>query len=209
MPIAYQFWFIRDLMVLVVFSPLIFIFINKIAWVFLTLLLAAWVFDLRVAYFPDFEALLYFSLGCFFSLKKINLFFSDKFAKIQILCYFVILVLTVSLKGVDIYPYFYKFSIIWGCMAIMSGTKYVILVEALKNKIISLGSASFFVYATHEPMLTAFKKVSYGLVHPENQFSILALYFLAPTVTIAFTLILFFTFSRYFPSVLRFVTGGR
>ena len=75
-PIGSQFWFVRDLLLLVVISPYIYLVINKFNWLFPVLAMLAWGMDFQPfpifkgKYFIHIEMLSFFSVGAYLSLSK-------------------------------------------------------------------------------------------------------------------------------------------
>jgi len=86
-PINYQFWFLRDLIILVVAAPLIFYFIRSTKGYGILLLGVLWLFEDRLPYnLFLLSSLFFFGSGAFFSISKTD--FTQVFGKI---CYPVVL----------------------------------------------------------------------------------------------------------------------
>lgn len=62
LPIAYQFWFIRDLMILVLLVPFLSILIRFLPLPFIGVMLACWLADTWTLYVPSSTAVLFFLL---------------------------------------------------------------------------------------------------------------------------------------------------
>ena len=71
-PLLYQFWFIRDLFILSILSPLINWLLHKIPWIYMTLCLLALVFVISPLTAP--HALFFYSLGGLCAIRKWNFF---------------------------------------------------------------------------------------------------------------------------------------
>jgi hypothetical protein len=71
-----------------------------------------------------------------------------------------------------------------------------------------LSGASFFVFATHQPLVTILVRISYKLFLPTSGVTILALYFLIPICLIAFLVALHRCLLKTAPSFLGFITGS-
>lgn len=71
-PVLLPFWYMRDLMMMVAFSPIIYWFIKKISFLFIVLLLVIYTFDLSVSWISNTfsSASLFLSIGAYFALKK-------------------------------------------------------------------------------------------------------------------------------------------
>ena len=75
-PIAYQFWFIRDLMVLSLFSPVLYCLLSRFKGLLIWLIAVFWLCGYSLPYIGirglSTEALFFFSLGAVFSIYKRN-----------------------------------------------------------------------------------------------------------------------------------------
>jgi hypothetical protein len=78
----------------------------------------------------------------------------------------------------------------------------------LKSWLTRLSSASFFVFAAHEPLLMTTRKLSYKLFQPASGAAILALYFLIPIGLTAFLVVIYRFLLKTMPSFLGFITGS-
>lgn len=208
-PISYQFWFIRDLMVLVIATPLIHQ-INRFAPApFLGLLAGLWFLGIGLHFIPSTEAMLFFCLGSYLGAKGHNLMAFDSHGGKFTLLYCVMLVMAILSSGHALHPYLYRAAIAVGVVSMLYLTKWAVQRDDLRNKLLLLGSASFFVYAAHEPALTVVRKLAYKTLRPESAGITLALYFGIPLLLIAVLLATYFTLSRLLPKFTSTIVGGR
>src|ERR1035438_3657752 len=78
-PISYQFWFIRDLMTLVILVPVIhFLLVRKSALPFIAALFCLWFFTVWPVLWPSVEASFFFSLGAYLSQSGKSVRYLDK-----------------------------------------------------------------------------------------------------------------------------------
>ncbi len=208
-PISYQFWFIRDLMLLVLLAPIIFYLNKKLSFPFLCLLFIAWFISIWPIYAPSVEATLFFSTGCFLALTKKSLFSFDKYGKIITTVYALILIVDILFIKSDINPYLHKAGVILGVLAMLFATKLVVKSTILKQICLSLCKYSFFVYAAHEPLLTISRKVVYKIVQPSSTFLVLSLYFIIPTIVILLLILAHRILFGIFPKFTVTISGGR
>lgn len=208
-PISYQFWFIRDLIILVILSPIIRHLVEKVGWAFLSLLFYFWFIDIWPVMAPSAESTLFFSVGAALSCKGRSIFLLDRtFA--PVLAMYGAALLTGALHPNEQYtPYVNRIGIILGAITFLCATKLLYNRESLRSRLLALSASSFFVFAAHEPLLTVAKKITYKIVQPSSEVVLLGIYFFIP-VTLTFFLFLIYTFcSRTFPRATNFVTGGR
>lgn len=209
-PIAYQFWFIRDLMVLVLLTPIIKGFIERIAPAYFAFLFGMWFF----AAWPDGmvpggDALLFFSMGCWLAVKNKNIFFFDFCWTTIALFYCGFLLLDVATAEQQMNPYIHRAGLILGVIATFGATKFVAESPAISSALMRLANPSFFVFAAQEPLLTAARKVLYTVEKPTTDAEVLILYFVIPMTVIAALLLVYYLMSHSMPRVLGAITGLR
>jgi surface polysaccharide O-acyltransferase-like enzyme len=208
-PISYQFWFIRDLMIFVLFVPLINLINKTFPIPFLGILLCCWLIGLWMIDIPSLEGLLFFSVGAYLGSIQKSLFSLDHFGVIVIGLYLVLAVVDALTINQVFNPYLHKVSIMLGVSSALFSTKFVAQNEGLKSLIIRLTGVSFFVYAAHEPLLTILKKILYRILSPDSAFTTLFLYFLIPITTIICTIVAYAALARVAPKFVSIITGGR
>lgn len=210
MPIVYPFWFIRDLMVVVLFTPVVYTFVKYgrkygvmllgVMWYF------GWWFDIIgfgvVSFF-------FFTAGAYFSINKLNiiLIFRKLFVLSAIL-YPLLALADLLTKSYEFNHYIHDMGIIVGIVFLFNLVSYYLE----KGKIATSGflaSAAFFVFACHEPWLTLIRKILFKILKPETDTLMTVLYFLSPALIIIITLSIYALLKRYLPKFTQVITGGR
>jgi len=79
----------------------------------------------------------------------------------------------------------------------------------VKNVLLSLSGASFFVYAAHEPFLGIARTLAFQFLSFNWPYTLLLIYLLVPLGVVAALVAVHSILGAYVPGVLRFVTGGR
>jgi len=204
-PIPYQFWFIRDLMLLVIVSPLIFLLI-KIYYIVIPILFVLWVSPTYFA-IVSIESILFFFLGAFFALKKV------KHQNVFLTKYWLVLLLVwfsfILLKFLCPYVWIHKVQICLGILTVWYG--YDNLNNRLDFKKISNAKImpfSFFIYAFHEPLLTIVKKGLYYFFH-NNEYEAISIYFISPIIVILISIYIGDFLRKNALKFYNFITGGR
>jgi len=208
-PISYQFWFIRDLMLLVVATPLIHQVNKRIPALALASLACLWLSGIGLNFIPSTEAVLFFCLGSYLGAQGKNLMGLDKYGGKITVCYVVLLFTTALAAQSDYHVYLYRTSIAVGVASMLYLTKSAAQHESLRNRLLLLGTASFFVYAAHEPALTVMRKLAYKSMRPESAGLTLTLYFCIPLLLIAILLAIYFILQRLLPKFTSIIVGGR
>jgi len=209
MPVSYQFWFIRDLMILVLFAPLINFLVSRFLMVSLGLLGLSWFFDIFPITVPSSDAVFFFVIGSAVAISKRNLFRLDAHSNKVYLTYLFSLFVDMFLIGSSLGPYFHRFGIFFGVLSFLCISRVILNYVNFSQSLLALSKVSFFVFAAHEPMLTIVKKVTFQLIHPISEVTFLALYFLIPSILIVLLVKVYGIFSMRFPSIMNVIVGGR
>ena len=209
-PIAYQFWFIRDLMLLVLLAPVVAFLDSNARVPSLAVLVGCWLLDVWPFRMPSAEATLFFSVGVCLAKAGKRIFWSDKYGALFVSLYLPAVLLDSLVYRQYFGPYLHRIGILLGVPAALFATKLLVTHHAkLQAAFLSLASASFFVYASHEPPLMIARKVSYKVLSPATSQGVLLLYFLNPILVLCSSLLLYRRLSRVFPGTIRLITGGR
>lgn len=209
-PIAHQFWFVRDLLILLLLAPLFAALLRVSPWPMLTVFLACWHLDMWPLDAPSAEATLFITIGYFLALNRRDLFSLDQYGPAASIVYTVMLTIDALLYGTDFGRTVHSLSVPFGIVALLylSG-KVVDSMPKLSAVLVSLSSASFFVFAAHDPLLTAARKFAFRLIEPESEATLLLLYFILPMIVIIGILHLHHALQILAPRFTAVITGGR
>ncbi len=205
-PIAYQFWFVRDLLLLSALLPLLSALFSKFPALFFLgtglwwAAAAPWTLPV-----VSREALLFFCAGSYLGAKHFDISRVDRLLPWCAVAY----VPLVALDALYVDNMIHKLTELAGVVCVLCAAGAARRRPAMMRKLIALSSASFFVFAVHEPLLTIVRHASFKVVAPSSDGVILALYFLEPTLVIAFCVGLYHLGNNAMPQWMRFVTGGR
>jgi hypothetical protein len=209
--IAYQFWFIKDLIVMVILSPIIYLIVKYTKfWGILALsffyVTNIW-FDTKHL---SIVCVCLFATGAYFSIHKKNLIELFKKVKIfSLIIYPTIAILDLLTKNYAFNLYIHKLGIFLGIIFFFNIT--ALLIERGKIKAIPfLSSASFFVYAIHDPFLmTCVIGIIHTIFKPETDLAISCWYFINVIITTAIAIGVYYLFQMKLPKFTAIVTGGR
>jgi surface polysaccharide O-acyltransferase-like enzyme len=210
-PIAYQLWYIRDLILLVILAPAIAVLVRNWPKLFLACSAATWLYVGRRHSLPiDPGAWLFFCLGAVVAGNVGRLAIIDRIGLPVTCIYLAVAFLDAALPRTHLVGMLtHKAGI---CIGIISAWYLIgkISIESRAARaLIRLAPYAFFVFASHALLLTALRKLAYKLIVPESGLVILLIYFLAPAITIAITLGTGFGLHRYAPRAFRVLSGGR
>lgn len=210
-PISYQFWFIRDLMVVVLLTPFIYL-LNRYSKFYGIILLGIlfimdWWFSLTGF---SIVGIFFFSSGAYFGINKRNLLADFAIIKnYSFVLYPLFAFADMLTKKYDFNSYIHNIGILIGIVFIFNIT--TILFEKRKIKSVPfLSAASFFVFAIHEPFLMkTFFKISFMILQPESDLLITALYFLKVPFVVITALGIYWILKKKFPRFTAIIIGGR
>lgn len=210
MPINYPFWFIRDLMVVMFFSPLVYFLLKRLKQYAVLSLGVLW---FTGCWFPvvgfSIIALFFFSAGAYLGIFKKDFTETAKaHADILAIAYtlFAIVILTFRETGWVIY--IHNLSILIGMVVAIGGCARFLEQGCWRvNRFLSEGS--FFIYAAHAMPLAFVIKACFKLIQPQSEGSLLFLYLFCPAITISVCLAAYYLLNRYLPRFTAIITGGR
>ncbi len=204
-PIVDQLWFVRNLILLAVASPIIYFFVRYTKLVGVIGLGLLWFFGTGMAY-PQ-SSIFYFSLGAYFSIHQRSL--TQEMSKISILVFtiFPIIVIMDFLLNGTVYGYYIHRT------QTFTGTLFIIaLISMLLKKgkihdIVFLSSSSFFLYVTHDPLLRFMRRFSLKLVDHNSEFQVITTYLVTVIINIAIVYTIYWILRKYAPWFLKWTTG--
>jgi surface polysaccharide O-acyltransferase-like enzyme len=206
-PIAYQFWFIRDLMLLVLLAPLVGFAARRFGVWFIAALFVLRILDAWPFYSPSIEASAFFMLGAWCAVNKKGLFGFDAFAPFLIIFYIPIVVLdAVGVFG-GLQPYAHRVGVLVGVAVALWLTKFLVSNDKIGSRLVSLSGCAFFVFAAHEPLLTILRKIAFKIIQPQTGTALLVLYILLPAILIFSLVVMCRILRSVAPGFMTIVTG--
>lgn len=175
-PVCNQFWFIRDLMIVVICSPIIYFFIKRTKIYGLILLFLLYIIGLLPKFsFYTVEPYFFF-LGAYFSIHKIDIVdFSIQHFKNEMWIYLILLLLSllVTYQYIPLNNnYFHKLAIVIGIFMLFSIIRRGIGNEVItiKNK---LADSTFFLYAYHMLPISLLCKLWIKYLRPNSSLELI------------------------------------
>lgn len=211
-PLVAPLWFVRDLMVVSLASPLVRWWVRRLRVGGLVLLGLCYASDI----WPQWSglsasAVFFFSLGAYYSLNGKNMVACMRRVEVRaVLSALVFFVPSVMLMGRTtpagqlVMPFFDFFGVVVA----------VCLFSRLAGRNCRLGlryaKASFFVYAVHSILVLQFVSKAMQALLPSEHPAVMALrYVLTPPVVLCVCLALYVALRRLFPKLLGLLTGDR
>ena len=212
-PLLVPMWFIRDLMVVVVLTPVIYYACKKMGTSFLLLLFVAYISSIYPKV-PGFSigAIFYFSIGAFLAIRGRNIITVFRAVRIPA---FVLITLLIPIMvyfdgqytptGNLIYPFF-----VLTLVAVYFNVATMMVERNCLTWFFPLSKASFFIFALHTIYVLAFSDKIMKFIIPSD-FWLLAIlrYIFTPLLCVAICYGLFLLMQRFTPRFLGVLTGNR
>ena len=226
-PLNFQLWFIRDLFLVVLISPIIYFLFRRMRVFFVVLLGGAWLFwhksvfalfgveycmfgeNIFGIFGLDFVSLFFFSFGAWFALfnKDFTLEFK-RFFPITIVLYFIFIISKFVCNDVYFAEIFNRLAIVFGLISAVA-IVYMLVESGKAKRSMFLEQGSQFIYYYHIVFLMYFNTFlnRVNLLETESTFVYFLVYISIPVITILLGLWLYKIGMRYMPRVMNFVLG--
>jgi fucose 4-O-acetylase-like acetyltransferase len=208
-PFPYQLWFIRDLMVYVLLTPVIYPCLKRGGLLLPVVFLGLWMGEIPLKFVVT-EGLFFYIIGAWLAQdRRLRLNFQWPPLPALLLGLWLLICAAVAVQAVpagNIGNWLQKLGVVCGCAAVW--LNYDTWLKKHESRLDDWGQYAFFLFAAHEPFLTAFKKISIKCLGT-SEVSLLAAYFIAPVAVIAVVLLVAVLLRRWLPGVYSFVSGHR
>ncbi len=215
-PELYPFWYMRDLMIMVVLAPVIYWLIKRLRLGFVLLLMAIYLLDIRMPWFGDTEAsaILFFSIGAYFSIMKQD-FTQVLWRWRYVICPLaIILIVAQTATGSAMGNYTSLMVHHW--LVVVQTFAFIIMASALcrYKKLYEwnrkLAPTSFFIYALHPFILGVLKKIVVKLTPMSDMWYMQCIdYLLAPLACVALCIAIYTVGRRWMPGAMKLLMGER
>lgn len=208
-PINIPLWYIRELMIMVIFSPILFYLIKRLGFFFVSICCLGYLLSPSNNYLYLLSiALFFFSFGAYFNIKKVEVMDFIEKSKLVLILYPIMLIAEVltSRSGGGI---LLRMTIIAGLLAFLClGMKLYRMNH--KNYISYISKATFFVFTIHYVIIGIIEKILFSLMPISNSpYHILGMYIIIPCVTIIICIISYACCNMLLPKMCKVLTGGR
>lgn len=213
-PINHALWFIRDLMIVVICSPLVYFCLRFTKVISLLILGVLYIYApySNFAYFPQLTtAFFFFSLGGYLSIFHFDLVtICKKFLRISLIIYLInstlfYIISPTNFYGADILKTINTFV----CIPLAFGTTSMLLERKIIKSNAFLSSASFFIYISHCLIVRKIKILLFMLINPSSEYEVILIYLLAIVSTIGLLLLSFAIMRKYTPYLLGFIAARK
>jgi succinoglycan biosynthesis protein ExoH len=211
-PLAFQFWFVRDLFVATLLSPILWLLIKRAPYMAAAAFFSVWLvnYDTRIFLRPDVP--FFFFLGGLVRSSRVNVGVGAR-ATIILFGVYVLLVAARTLAPylvdetalLTVYTRLMRLVGVLACWGLFLRAADTGLGISLSR----WGPFAFFLFAAHFPLLAQVKLVLWNLLPVVNDFWMVAHYLASVVLTVAVCLGSAALLARYLPGLFGVLNGGR
>lgn len=208
-PLVVPLWFLRDLMIVVLCAPFLYLLLKKFKY---------WtLFGLGVLYVVPMEhrfnllvtAFFFFSWGAYMSISRKDMLEAFRpYFKWSLFAYLVsgMVLLLWHVDGIQ-----RIFTVVKAFSALLLA--YNLAAWLLQNSYCRvntfLASASFFIYVSHALLCQRLRKVCFVIMHPQSDWGVIGTYVFCEVLLVILLLAAFYLMRQYTPSVLKVIAGRK
>lgn len=201
-PIDGPLWFIRDLMVMTILSPIYFWVIKTLKVIVPLVLLLIYIWGVPIT------AYVFFAIGAYFGICKIDfVFIARKYLFPLLVTYVLVLVALVVSMDVWVIPTYVPLIEITIGVSVAVGLAAMAIENGMRPNQFLAGS-TFFLFASHSEVLKVFIRLC-SRFGPSSDLFYCCCYFVCPAVVCLLLLLTFKVLLIYMPKVASVLSGGR
>lgn len=209
-PFVFPFWYVRDLMVMSVLSPLFYFFFNKTKNVGMLILILIYITTWESGV-PGVSstAITFFGIGSYLGMYKYDITaLLQEYNQYKVPLALLALLCATSLGGTVYYEIAIRVFIIIGVIAVLYMGFLLTKREKIKTSLLKLAPSVFFIYAIHSVYIINWIKGSfYSLDLYEEAWYRLITYLITPFLTAIVCLLLYGLLKKLTPRLLLLLEG--
>lgn len=208
-PADFPLWYLRDLIIMSLLAPLLYLCIRKAPYPTLIVLVVLYLPMIRIP-FLSYRALFFFGMGAWLSIRKINILSLCRRIRIPaaILAGVLILVAT-AFTGHPSHEWPLRLFFPFGMITLFNLFDGMMDNARFEQRMARLSSTVFFIYAVHEIYILGWTKGLLLRLMGESALAVLFRYLLVPFIVLIICLFLYKVLSKTIPGALAFACGGR
>ena len=216
-PIAFQFWFVRDLFVTALISPLLWLSLRHTPTLGFAILGLSWLVghDLWIFFRPD--VVFFFYLGAYLKLRNISLEIGRRASLVLFLSYLILVALRTAAPALMTWEIGDRPELLSGITRLMRligvMASWALVLQLCSTRIgILIGSYSglaFFIHSVHFPLIAEVKLLLWRLIPAPTDFWMVAHYLGSVGVTLILSISVGMILARHLPGLFGLMNGGR
>lgn len=211
-PIAYQLWFLRDLILLSAITPLFYCLCKYLKFWCIVALMVLYILGVKSFMTGmGFPSLFFYGAGCWFGInKRVFAFYDLKLRYVPIVACIVLSFSELLLKGHSCVNYIHRANVIVACITVLQLISFYVEKHDVSHAFVnrkSISNASFFIYCYHGIFATFVGKFAGDIVN--NDFEAVIVYFAIVVFLVIFGILAYNVLLRTLPRFTGVITGGR
>ena len=207
-PILCPFWYIRNLLIMSVLSPLFYYIIKKIRELFLLVVAVWWLLTSHNAFIS--QTILFFCLGAYFSiLEKNPLEVFYKHRKLFMVLCFAFAIADIVVHTLFVTPInlqIHRLALIFNIPALLIIADYCCR-HGFSSKL--LPNAAFIVFSVHYPIVVLMRKACAAKLGEASDLIHIPLYFVCVLAATAISILIYILMDKFMPKVKNILSGNR
>lgn len=206
LPILQPYWYIRNLMILSLCSPILFFYIKYLKWIGILIPACCWIYAPHLAF--SLSSITFFSLGALFSIHHINI---APFLKAKQKIFIFIFAISITAEYICHFyiptpynPYLHRIVLITGIPFL---TSTALLLKDRFTIPPLFTNSSFLIYTVHLPIVIALRKGGAKLFPNASDGINILLYAGTIVLTVIICITLYYILNKYVPKITRIITG--
>lgn len=208
-PADFPLWFMLDMMVMTLITPLFYPIYKKYPWVSLGILILLY-FSPWMPRILSIRAIFFFSLGAWMSINRVSFLSLGRKVKIPAaIIAGVLLVLATAWMDKPWHEWLLRAFYPFGMITFMNFCDWLINKEQRKERLTKLSSSVFFIYAAHEIYILGWTKGLFLRLFGEGVLGTWIKFIFVPVIVLGVCLALYSLLNKLMPKTLAFFCGGR
>jgi len=207
-PLLCPFWYIRNLLIMSLLSPLLYYIIKYGRELFLLIVSAWWMMTYHNAFIP--QTILFFSLGAYFSILSINpLEWITNHKKLILILFAIFAFSDIAIHTIYATPInlqVHRLALIFNIPALLLLADFCFK-RGYSSKL--LPNSAFIVFAIHYPIVVLLRKFCASQFATSSDLTHIVLYFICVIIATLISLLLYLILDKYFGKVKNILSGNR
>lgn len=218
LPFAFQFWFVRDLFITTLVTPVFWLLLKRTPWLGAAILGTIWLSGWNLWIFIRTDVPFFFYMGALLRIKQLPLTLSAR-AVAGIMAGYVLLVALRALAPyaipgaadgmnpfwLDVATRLMRMVGVLGCWGVM----YRLARTSAGRRASAYGGLAFFLHSAHWPLLALVKSLVARVMLMDNDAALLAHYVISVALTVMLGLACGLLLARFAPRLFALMNGGR
>ena len=209
-PANFPLWFLRDLIVMSILSPLVYLlFRGASKWLGAVALSILFLLPFNTPVL-EWTGYFFFSLGAFLSIRRRNILeLCHKLKWPSVILSVILLLLSTYSTPYSYHDWILRLYFPFGMITLMEIVDGLINYEKVQSFLTKMSSPVFFVFASHAIYILAWTNGLFKRICNENLAGTWIRYILFPFVVLVISLTLYYLLNAIMPRFLAFICGGR